>query len=278
MVLAACAIGTEEENFPEEPATEDVPRVNSSTTDGGGNGSGSKDAGSTPVTPRGDGGNGGSDAGRPVQDAGSVVKDASSATDANGLRDATVDATSPGLDGSSSTMDASSPNPSDGGALGDASTPPAPVAVCGPQPQCPADVKDLGVLSGDTDTAPLELTGHGSALLRLRITEDAQGLAGRDLRTRFSILSPAAAHYGLVAYHDADNGDVDATECSIQSFESHAPLGGSPGEEVMMVNMPDRRGLFGHDDSTNVTIEIRFLGGSCVASDTWTLRITGNAP
>ncbi len=160
----------------------------------------------------------------------------------------------------------------DGGALpsSDGGSP-ATVPLCAPTVACSAKARVIGAVSGDAASPIVTVSGTTSEWLRVRVNETV--LASQDLRAKVTLTSPPGANYDVYAYYDESDNSQARTEC-IKSKESSAS-GGSP--ESLTVAWKDMQPLGGHDDSTNVTIEVRYVSGVCGAGAAWNLAVQGDA-
>ncbi len=179
-------------------------------------------------------------------------------------RDATTGDSSSGSDTGSGTGDAGA---TDTGAV-DASNDSGPGPSCASPNTCPAS-QDLGSVSGDTGSGTRTSSATTSKWLKVRITEDDDGIIGSKLKVRISLSSPPGSNFDLYAYLPGGSSGVLCTGPTSSSTNSGAP------DEV---TFDWGEGLVpnGSDDSRNVSIEVRHVSGTCAAGQSWTLTVRGN--
>jgi hypothetical protein len=161
-----------------------------------------------------------------------------------------------------------------GGSNGDGGAPPVgSTDKCAQTGSCPGSVVPIGRISGDTDSASITKAGSGSGFFSVYVTEDDSGfLSARPLNTRYTLKSPVGANYELRLYYDPSNSSVTAMSCA----PKEAATSSASTTKVLSVSWEDTQGLGGIDNDSNVTIEVRFVSGTCVPGEQWQLLVEGN--
>lgn len=141
------------------------------------------------------------------------------------------------------------------------------VACTAPAPCTSAT--DLGAVSGDTSSSPLSAQGTGSQWFRVWVTENDNGVDGVKLRANATLTSPPGTNFDLYLY----NGSSSAHECAGVSAQSNSTgssdaAGVSFGEGGVLAN--------GNNDSRYVTVEVRWVSGTCASNQKWSLTFNGN--
>ncbi len=176
-----------------------------------------------------------------------------------------------GTSDASTTADGGPDSGAGDGGSGDGGSTTNPGA-CSQTGACPASVVDIGAVSGDKNADVVTKVGSGSGFFRIRVTEnDATLLSRKPVNSRYTLTSPAGANYDLVFSYDASDNDIAHTNCTHTGETT-----GTQQIKVQSLSWPDSQGIGGHDDSSNVTVEVRFTSGTCNAGDQWQLVIEGN--
>ena len=136
-------------------------------------------------------------------------------------------------------------------------------------PNACAGATDLGSISGDTGSDSKSAQGSGSQWFKVRVTEDDSGFFGLSLLAKAQLTSPPGTNFDLFVYL-ADNGS--ALECSTVTKSST-----TTGAESAPVEWGEGALANGNADDRNVTIEVRWVSGTCSPSAKWTLTVRGNA-
>jgi hypothetical protein len=141
-----------------------------------------------------------------------------------------------------------------------------------PTPNTCDSAEDLGVMSGDTDGAPVVKTGFGSTFVKLRVTEDNHSVIGHALKVSVSLDVAVATDYDVYAYL---NVNTDVSPCS--SVSTNKSDGGGIGtNESFGLSWGDGLTGSGNDDSRTVVIEVKHKAGPCDDTAPYTLTLTGN--
>lgn len=134
-----------------------------------------------------------------------------------------------------------------------------------PIDSCPA-AQGLGSVSGDSGGASVNGGASASAWFSVRVTEDDNGVLGTKLKVKIVLTSPATANYDLFAYVDNGNDQLSCSNPSAQSTNAS-------GQDSVDLKWGEGSVANGSDDSRTVSIEVRWISGSC---DAFTLKATGN--
>lgn len=130
---------------------------------------------------------------------------------------------------------------------------------------------DLGTISGDTGAGVKTAQGSGSQWFKVRVTEDDSNVFGLSLLAKAELTSPPGTNFDVFVYVA---GSSSATECSAVSASgtSSAALDTAKAEwgEGTISN--------GSSDDRNVTVEVRWISGTCSPTAKWTLNVRGNTP
>lgn len=130
---------------------------------------------------------------------------------------------------------------------------------------------DLGSMSGDTGAGVKTAQGSGSQWFKVRVTEDDSNVFGLSLLAKAELTSPPGTNFDVFVYV---GGNSSATECSSVSASgtSTASLDTAKAEwgEGTLSN--------GSSDDRNVTVEVRWVSGTCSPTAKWTLNVRGNTP
>lgn len=171
----------------------------------------------------------------------------------------------PGADGSVSP-DASGTdggNPDGGGGTDGGTT------SCGPINTCP-NATNLGTVRGDTGSDVVSATGYQSQWLYVSVTEADSGFPGSDLYMVAQLTSPPGVNFDLYIYEGQTNPPLQCSSVKRQSTSTAAldEISHSWGEGFI----PN-----GSDDSKLITIEVRWVSGTCDPGKKWSLTVYGNA-
>jgi len=143
-----------------------------------------------------------------------------------------------------------------------------PVVVC-TSPNACLTASDLLSVSGDRNADVKTAQGAGSQWLKVRVTEDDNSVIGAALRAKIELQSPAGTNYDLYVYRASGES---GQECSMVAGSSTS-TGGSDS-----VSQSWGEGLIpnGSDDSRNLSVEVRWVSGSCAPGSKWTVTVRGN--
>ncbi|HOE51271.1 MAG TPA: hypothetical protein PLH51_21945, partial [Polyangiaceae bacterium] len=130
--------------------------------------------------------------------------------------------------------------------------------------------RDIGLVRGDKGSDVVTASGSSSEWLRLRVKEADDSMAGRELKVRITLRSPAPTNFDLYVYLDKDK---DVVECSLLAASSVLPA-----EELDSANLNWGEAQIpnGKDDSRWVTIEVRHVSGPCSEQYSWEVTAKGN--
>jgi hypothetical protein len=169
--------------------------------------------------------------------------------------------------------DASSPD--DGGAGVDAGKPDGGsdagtvTGTCASPNVC-AGATDLGSMSGDTGADVKSVQGSGSQWLKVRVTEDDSGIFGVRMLFNAELTSPPGTNFDLFVYIP---GDTSSLECSAVTRSSTS----ASGVDTLAAEWGEGSGFAnGSDDDRNVTVEVRWVSGTCAPGSKWALTLRGN--
>lgn len=130
---------------------------------------------------------------------------------------------------------------------------------------------DLGSISGDTGADVKTAQGSGSQWFKVRVTENDSNLFGLTLLAKAELTSPPGTNFDLFVYVA---GSGSGQECSTvtQSSTNAASADSAKAEwgEGSISN--------GSDDGRTVTVEVRWVSGTCAPAAKWSLTISGNTP
>jgi hypothetical protein len=139
-------------------------------------------------------------------------------------------------------------------------------------PNICSSATDLGSISGDTGADVKTASGTGSQWFKIRVTEDDSSVTGLSLLTRVELVSPPGANFDLFVYLA---GGSSGQECAtVKSSSTNAS-----GLDTTSTEWGES-GLFsnGSDDSRTLSIEVRWVSGTCSAATPWSLTVRGDTP
>jgi hypothetical protein len=142
---------------------------------------------------------------------------------------------------------------------------------CASPNTCAAAV-DLGAVSGDTGADTQSAQGTGSQWFKIRVTEDDSGVFAWPLNLRADLSAPSGANFDVYLYVASNVGNQ---ECSAVSASSTNPTTFDTanvefGESGTFSN--------GSQDDRTVTVEVRWVSGTCAPGAKWSLTVRGNSP
>jgi hypothetical protein len=243
LVVAACAVGVT------DPPADGVAEVNDSEAVG----SPSAEAGPNVIAEAGGGGaDSATDGSLGARDSGSFASDAS-IIDSSAPVDATV-AFDSGGSADAGLRDSGGFPGTDSGPLKCTSS-----ALCTSAPLS-------GTLSGDTVTPTVSVTGTTSRWVRVRVTENDNGAFAIPMTLGMKLVSPPGSNFDLFLY---DGTPVDCVTPAFSSVTNTIDtLDVQWGETSTLSN--------GVDDSRDILVEVRYVGGTCPPSGNWKLSFDGN--
>jgi hypothetical protein len=143
-------------------------------------------------------------------------------------------------------------------------------ATCASPNVC-AGATDLGTVNADTGSDTKTAGGSGSQWFTIRANEGDSSVFASRMNLKAELTSPPGTNFDLFMYVP---GGSSGQECSAVTVSSTNASGLDTvhhgwGESGTFSN--------GSDDSRTVTIEVRWVSGSCSAADKWSLIVRGNA-
>ena len=167
----------------------------------------------------------------------------------------------------------SPPDTRDGGAArdggGDAEDGGSIPASCTVPNTCPTAMS-MGVVSGDTLAETQSATGITAKWLSVRVGEnDHRTLVGRKLSLKVDLASPPGVNFDLFVYV---NEGTDVVECTTATGSSTS----TTSADTASITWGEGAIPNGKDDSRTVSIEVRYVSGTCDPSAKWTLNVAGN--
>jgi len=120
---------------------------------------------------------------------------------------------------------------------------------------------DLGEMCGDDDSPELgPKEGYGSKFFKLRVKECDSTLLDPDpLAVALNLDVPPGVDYDLRAY-------------AICGGSEYSDIKGPGFDEEFILYVDDDQGIGGHDDSFDVWVEIRYVGGGTNKCDKWVFK------
>ncbi len=153
----------------------------------------------------------------------------------------------------------------DGNVLPDGASP----NPCDAPTTCPT-VRDMRTISGDETGPSVAARGYRSEWLKIRVTENNDSMTSRPaMRAKYTLISPPDANFDLYVYMASKN-EQTLIECNnvTNSSTSTSPT------DIAYTELGD--GTFSSDESRNITIEVRFVSGTCRPDAEWNLLVEGN--
>jgi hypothetical protein len=138
-------------------------------------------------------------------------------------------------------------------------------------PNTCASATVLGKMSGDTSGPDLSSKGDTAEWLVADVTENDNSPLGVPMKLTVTLTSPPGMNFDLYVYLGAD---VNAIECTTVKASSTLGVGQTDsvnfewGELGPLAN--------GVDDSRHVSVEVRYVSGTCQANDQWSLTLHGH--
>jgi hypothetical protein len=160
------------------------------------------------------------------------------------------------------SMDAGAPVVTDAGTMDGGMTA---TADCKGTLTC-ATATASGSVSGDTGTDTVMVTGATSGWYTIRVTENNNGAIGRKLKLKATLTPASGSNYDVFLYENAP------ADCSTVWQSSTQPS----GADTASVAWGEGTIANGKADDKDVTLEVRFVGGTCAATAGWTLQLEGN--
>jgi hypothetical protein len=138
-------------------------------------------------------------------------------------------------------------------------------------PNACAGATDLGSLDSDQGSGTKTAGGSGSQWFTIRANEGDSSVFGAKMNFKAELTSPPGTNFDLFMYVA---GGSSGQECSAVTASSTNASGLDTahygwGEGGTLSN--------GSDDSRTVTIEVRWVSGSCSAANKWSLIVRGNS-
>ena len=182
-----------------------------------------------------------------------------------GTSDAGSDTSSPGVDADQGGgFDA---------AIGDTAPPPSEASTSCVAPNTCQGATDIGSVSGDTSSQPVNESGFTSTWMQIKVTEDDTNPLGKKLNFHATLTSPASTNFDLYVYLDDGSSSSPTTRaCGAPSAQST----NATGPDTASLTWGEGTPANGSDDTRIVSIEVRYVGGTCDPSAKWSLVVTGN--
>lgn len=134
-------------------------------------------------------------------------------------------------------------------------------------PNACAAATDLGSVSGDEGAGVKTAQGSGSQWFKIKVTEDDSSVIGSSMRLRTELVSPAGTNFDLYTYL----GSSGSHECSAVSKASTSTAADGTTDEWGEGTISN-----GSSDDRWVTVEVRWVSGTCSPSAKWSLTVRGN--
>lgn len=139
--------------------------------------------------------------------------------------------------------------------------------ACASPNTCAAST-DLGSISGDTGSGSKTAQGSGSQWFKIRLTEDDSSIDGLTLATKAELVSPPGTNFDLYMYLAGGGSGVECSAVTKSSTTTGADSASFEWGEGLFSN--------GSSDARNVTVEVRWVSGTCSPTAKWTLTVRGN--
>lgn len=142
-----------------------------------------------------------------------------------------------------------------------------PVMSCAPATNTCLNAIDLGAIRADEGGDVATRSGAATTWFKLRATEgDTGGPGGKRMKIRATVTSPAGANFDVFV-HLA--GDGSSTNCTTPTSSSTTAV----ATEQAQVEWGETSLFNGDEDDRWVTIEVRWVSGTCAASSNFTLTV-----
>ena len=142
-------------------------------------------------------------------------------------------------------------------------------ASCALPNTCPS-ATDIGTVSGDTGAATVMGDGITAKWLSVRVTEDNNSILGSKLGLEATLVSPAGVNFDVFLYV---NGGSDTQECTTVTGSSSNH---TTGTDTAVVSWGESSVANGKVDDRTVSVEVRYVSGTCTPTSKWTLTLKGN--
>jgi hypothetical protein len=131
---------------------------------------------------------------------------------------------------------------------------------------------DLGAVSGDTGADVKTAQGSGSQWFTVHVTEDDSNIFGLSLLAKAELTSPPGTNFDLFMYV---GGSASSQSCSGPTKSST-----STGADSTVAEFGESSGGIsnGKSDERLVTVEVRWVSGTCLPTAKWSLTVRGNTP
>ncbi len=130
---------------------------------------------------------------------------------------------------------------------------------------------DIGSVSGDTSSPAVTASGFTSKWMMVKVTENDTNPLGKKLNVHVSLDSPAGANFDLFLYVDT-GGSATSRACTSVSAQST----NASGTDTAALNFGEGTPANGGDDTRIVSVEVRWVSGTCAPGSKWSLTVTGN--
>lgn len=112
--------------------------------------------------------------------------------------------------------------------------------------------------------------GSGSQWFKVRVSEDDSDVFGVSLLMKAELTSPPGTNFDVFLYLA---GGTSGQSCSGVSQSST-----STGPDTAKLEWGEGTISNGSDDDRTVTVEVRWVSGTCSPTAKWSLTVRGNAP
>jgi RNA polymerase subunit RPABC4/transcription elongation factor Spt4 len=130
---------------------------------------------------------------------------------------------------------------------------------------------DIGTVSGDTASPAVSASGFSSKWMKVLVTENDSSAIGKKLNVAVSLVSPPGANFDLFLYVNT-GGTITDRACSTVSAQST----NASGADTASLNWGEGTVANNKDDGRIVSVEVRYISGTCAPGSKWTLTVTGN--
>ena len=129
---------------------------------------------------------------------------------------------------------------------------------------------DLGSVSGDTGADVKTAQGSGSQWFKVRVTENDSSVFGLSLLAKAELTSPPGTNFDLFLYLPGGGSGQECSAVSKSSTSTSADTASLEWGEGSLSN--------GSNDDRTVTVEVRWVSGTCSPSAKWSLTVRGDTP
>ena len=130
---------------------------------------------------------------------------------------------------------------------------------------------DIGSVSGDTASPAVSASGFSSKWMKVLVTENDNSVVGKKLNVAVSLVSPPGANFDLFLYVNT-GGSITDRACTTVSAQST----NASGADTASLNWGEGTAANNKEDGRIVSVEVRYVSGTCAPNSKWTLTVTGN--